>query len=557
MADNDPNPEDFQEFLRRMMSGAGAGDFDLSALQRAFEGAEGIQLDPAMMAGLMQQLQGAFGGDPWANTLRQALHIANREGQGVTDGSRTSLADSFALANLWLSEATAISELAETPRAMTRGEWVEKTLPVWKEIAEPVSTSIADALTSALDTQVPEEMRSVVQGAGRLMRGLGSSVFAAQFGQVLGNLSLEVVSGGDVGIPVLPAGTAAIVPQNLAAFGEGLELPDDEIALYLATRELAYARLYRHAKWLHLQVMSQITEFARGVTVDVEALEDVASRLDPSNPEELRAAIEGGALLPSQTEAQREALARLENVVATVDGWVDVVTADATSRLPDGVRISEAARRRRAVGGPAEDALGALVGLKLRPRRLREAAAMWRAVTDAVGIAARDSLWDYPDLMPTAEDIDDPSGLIERLQARARGEEPQADEFDEALARLLDGDDFSDAAGTGGADGAGSGGADGAGSGGAEPSGTGADVVGSDADAVGSDGTGAENARSDAGEENSEPDAAGSAGENPDDAGADSSAEGRSPDSGSSTATGGAPASEDDPNGNQGGENPV
>lgn len=444
MADNEPNPEDFQEFIRKMMSGAGGGEFDLSALQDALGGADGLQLDPAMMSGLMQQLQGAFGGDPWENSLRQALHIANRESQGVTDGSRTSLVDAFALANLWLGEATTISELSEAPQPMTRGEWVEKTLPVWKEIAGPVSTSIADALTSALDTQVPDDMREAVQGAGKLMRGLGASVFAAQFGQVLGNLSLEVVSGGDVGIPVLPAGTAAVIPQNITAFGEGLEIPEDQIALYLATRELAYARLYRHSKWLHLHVMSQITDFARGVTVDVEALEDVASRLDPSNPEELRAAIEGGALLPAQTEAQREALARLENIIAMIDGWVDVVTAEATSRLPDSVRLAEAARRRRAVGGPAEDALGALVGLKLRPRRMREATAMWQQVTDAVGFAARDSLWDYPDLLPSAEDIDNPTALIERLQARARGEAPAADEFDEALARLLDGDDFSD-----------------------------------------------------------------------------------------------------------------
>ncbi|WP_336640657.1 zinc-dependent metalloprotease [Microbacterium sp. USHLN272] len=442
MADNDPTPEDFQEFLRRMLAGQG-GDIDPEALRGAFEGMDGLALDPAMMQTIMSQLQGAFGGDAWENALRQALHIANRDGQGITDGSRTSLVDAFALAGLWLGEATTISDLAQAPVAMTRGEWVEKTLPVWKEIAGPVSTSIADALTSALDTQVPEEMRDVVQGAGRLMRGLGGSVFAAQFGQVLGNLSLEVVSGGDVGIPVLPAGTAAIIPQNLSAFGEGLEIPDDQIALYLAARELAYARLYRHAKWLHLHVMAQITDFARGVTVDVDALEDVASRLDPSNPEELRAAIEGGALLPTQTEAQREALTRLENLIATIDGWVDVVTTQATSRLPDGARLAEAARRRRAVGGPAEDALGALVGLKLRPRRMREAGAMWQQVTDAVGIAARDALWDYPDLMPTADDIDDPTALVARLQATARGEQPVADEFDEALARLLDGDDFS------------------------------------------------------------------------------------------------------------------
>jgi hypothetical protein len=65
---------------------------------------------------------------------------------------------------------------------------------------------------------------------------------------------------------------------------------------------------------------------------------------------------------------------------------------------------------------------------------------MGRAVTDAVGVAARDSLWDYPDLMPTAEDIDDPAALIARLEARARGEEPVRDEMDDALARLLAGE---------------------------------------------------------------------------------------------------------------------
>ncbi len=441
MAEDDRSPEDdFQELLRQLF-GAGGSQFDPEQLSRL----TGMNIDPAMMQTVFRQLQGAFSGPEegisWDAAKRQALHIANQDGHGVTAGERTDFDQAFSLATLWLSEATSISDLAAPPAAITRGAWVEATLPVWQELAAPVATSIADAMTSALSEQAPDDMQSMIQGAGKLMRMVGGTLFASQLGQVVGNLSKEVVSGGDVGIPLMPDGEAVILPQNFADFGRDLEIPEDQLALFVATRELAHARLFRHARWLRLHVISQVTDFARGVHVDTDALEELAARFDPSEPEELRRAIESGALLPQRSEAQTAALTRLENLLATIEGWVDVVTEDALSRLPSAARISEVVRRRRAVGGPAERGLGSLVGLELRPRRMREAASMWRAVTDAVGVAARDALWDYPDLMPTSDDIDDPSALVARLEARARGDEPVRDELDDALERLLSGED--------------------------------------------------------------------------------------------------------------------
>ncbi len=448
MSDEDRSPEEeFQELMKQLF-GAG-GNVDPEQIEKL----TGMRIDPAMLQGMMRQMQSAFqgagatGGDgvQWDAAERQALHIANQDGLSVTAGQRTDLDQAFALAGLWVGEATTISELAEPLRTLTRGDWVSATMPVWQELASPMATSFTDSMMGTLAEQTPEEMRGLLEGAGRMMRTVGGSLFAAQLGAVIGRLSKEVVSGGDVGIPLLPAGSAAILPQNFADFGSGLEIPDDQLALFLAVRETAHARLFRHAKWLRLHVISQVTEYARGVEIDTSKLEEMASRLDPSNPEEIRAALESGALLPQRSAAQDAALARLENLLATIEGWVDVVTADATARLPEAGRIGEAVRRRRAVGGPAEQALGALVGLELRPRRLREAAAMWRAVTEAVGVEQRDALWDYPDLMPGADDIDDPAALIARLQAAARGEDAPRDEMDEALDRLLSGEDFGSA----------------------------------------------------------------------------------------------------------------
>ncbi|MGF3053551.1 zinc-dependent metalloprotease [Microbacterium sp. YY-03] len=450
MADNDsPDPEDFEELLRQLF-GSGMGAIDPEQLQRLTGGA----VDPAMLQQMMSSFQGMFSGMAgaagdtddgtvinWETAQRQALHIANQSGLGITTGQRTDLDQAFVLANLWLSDATTIAELTQPAKTLTRGEWVEHTMPVWQELAEPFAATMTNSFMSTLDEQVPEEMKGMIAGAGRLMRSLGGAAYSTQLGQIIGRLSTEVVAGGDVGFPLLPSGEAAILPQNFADFKSGLEVADDQLALYLGTRELAHARLFRHAKWLRLHVISQIIEFTRGVAIDTERVEEAAREFDPEHPERLGEILQNGSFLKPESAEQKAARSRLENLIATVEGWVDVVTTDATARLPEAVRISEAVRRRRAVGNPAEKALGSLMQLELRPRRLREAAAMWRAVTDAVGIAARDALWDYPDFMPTAEDIDDPAALIARLQANARGDEPVRDEMDDALAKLLAGDE--------------------------------------------------------------------------------------------------------------------
>jgi hypothetical protein len=77
--------------------------------------------------------------------------------------------------------------------------------------------------------------------------------------------------------------------------------------------------------------------------------------------------------------------------------------------------LSETLRRRRASGGPAEQTFATLVGLKLRPRKLREAGALWTRLTEAAGMDARDAVWQHPDLLPAADDLDDPAAFIDRI----------------------------------------------------------------------------------------------------------------------------------------------
>ena len=435
----EPNPEDeFREMLRELLSGSGG--IDPSSLA----GAAGLPNDPAALAALFAQLQQAMNntddGIDWSVALRQGEERAASAQTQITADERARFDQAFQVASLWLDEAVDFSSLPQTPETLTRRAWVSATMAIWSQLAEPVALSISDALTRVMTEQAPEEMRSMIAGASRMMRGIGGALFAMQLGQVVGQLATEVVSGGDIGIPLLDDGRAAILPQNAAEFGAGLDIPDDQVELYLAVRELAHARLFRHARWLRLHLITAITAFARGIDIDTDRLEQLAEGFDPSNTEELRNAVVSGALIRPKSDSQQSALDRLETMLALVEGWVDAATADATSRLPKSDAVAESIRRRRASGGPAESAFATLVGLELRPRRLREATAMWRAVTDAVGVEARDALWAHPDLLPTAADLDDPSGLVARLTGTDTAEATADDEFDQALEQLLRGE---------------------------------------------------------------------------------------------------------------------
>jgi putative hydrolase len=250
-----------------------------------------------------------------------------------------------------------------------------------------------------------------------MLRQIGGMLFGAQVGSALAALAQEVVSTSDVGLPL---GGPALLPRNVAATREGLEVPDDQVLLYLTLRELAHQRLFRHVPWLRAHLLGAVEAYARGISVDPDAIGRAVSNIDPSmldptnlNPENLAEALGGDVFGAENSPEQDAALARLETTLALVEGWVDeVVDAAAGGRLSSAAALRETVRRRRATGGPAEQTFAALVGLELRPRRLRDAAALWRLLREDRGIDGRDKVWGHPDLMPGSEDLDDPERFV-------------------------------------------------------------------------------------------------------------------------------------------------
>ena len=431
----------------------------LSSLSGGDMNALAAQLQSAFAAlGGAGSMFGVGAGDPgsgvnWEITKDTARKTAAALGPDPTPnlGQQRAITEAVSLAEVWLDQATSFPRVSTQVAAWSRAEWIERTMPVWRRLVEPVATHIADAMEGALTMGDAEAtglpgMAGMEQMLRPMLRSSGASMFGLQLGQGLGQLAGEVVGATDIGLPLSEPGHVALLPTNVAAFGEGLEQSSTDVTLYLALRECARQRLFASAGWLRAQMLTLVEQYASGITIDTSALEEAVGQLDPSNLSELASTLEGGLFEPQKTPEQLATLERLETMLALVEGWVDEVVTQATARwMPAAAALAETVRRARATGGPAEATFATLVGLELRPRRMRDAANLWAALRDARGADGRDAVWSHPDLVPTSADLDDPLGFV-----AAEGKSGSADaEFDSALAELLDTESGEDQDGSG------------------------------------------------------------------------------------------------------------
>lgn len=389
----------------------------LSQLFAALGASGGRTPDIGQMLQQIGQLLSWSGGPVnWELANQAARQVVAAAGdRSVSSSERRDVEDAFRLADTWLDEATVFPATGSSPRTWSRAEWVEGTNHAWRALVEPVAARVSEAMSRSL----PQEMTQAAGPLVGLMQQIGVSMWGAQVGQAIGKLAGEVLGSTDVGMP-LAEGHPVLVPANVRSFGEGLGVDERDVYLYLASRENAHLRLYARAPWLRGHLISLVEEYARHVSVDTERIESTMRDIDPERPEALQEALEGGLFDLPTTPEQQAALSRLELTLALIEGWVhDVVTEATSDRLPTAAALAETVRRRRATGGPAEQTFATLVGLQLRPRKLREAAAFWAAVREARGAEGRDGIWAHPDLMPDADDLADPAAFLDREELDA------------------------------------------------------------------------------------------------------------------------------------------
>ncbi len=413
--------------------GFGGGDFDMSQLGQIFS-----RLGD-MFSGAGNVMAGGKQSGPVNYDLaRQLASSSIGFTAPIPEATNTAIGDAVHLAETWLDGVTALPAGTTRAVAWTPNDWIDNTLDAWKRLCDPVAEQISTVWASAL----PEEARAMAGPLLSMMTQMGGMAFGSQLGQALGKLSREVLTSTDIGLPLGPKGVAALMPEAIESLSEGLEQPRSEIMTFLAAREAAHHRLFSHVPWLASQLMNAVEAFAKGMKIDMTGIEEFAAGFNPASltdPSQMEQLLNQGIFEPKATPEQTAALERLETMLALIEGWVQTVVNDALGeRIPGASALSETLRRRRATGGPAEQTFATLVGLELRPRKLREAAALWEKLTQAVGVDSRDAVWQHPDLLPSSDDLDEPAGFIDRIIGG------DTSGFEEAIADLDKGDKGED-----------------------------------------------------------------------------------------------------------------
>ena len=378
---------------------------------------------------------------------------------GVDD--QLAVKEALDLAELWLDDATVFpATTSNSDVAWSRKDWLDSSLVGWQKMVEPLAEGMATALSTVLtemtrdlggsdpegmDPDISNEVRDAisenlglpqgfpvggfsVEAINPIMRAFMGSLVATQLGLSVGGLALKITGSHDVSLPLFTQPGSHLIPQNINEWAKDLDIDAREVRYFLALREAAAARLFAHTPWLAPYIQDCMTQYGKGIRIDIESIQRQAEdamasgELDINNPASINVAINQGMFMPEQSAQQAAALERLEMVLALIEGWVDhVVTMAGKDRLPAFLSLHEMQRRNRATNSPAQQLFASLLGLEVSPRKSRECSIFWGELVslggdssggDSSGIELRDHRWEDSALLPTLKDLSDPAGFI-------------------------------------------------------------------------------------------------------------------------------------------------
>lgn len=345
-------------------------------------------------------------------------------------------------------EDIAIARLRRAPGALTEAE-----LAATEEAYAEAMARVVPALGAHLGTELPGvvERVSVVDRAGWVQAN--TTAFAGLIGRLEGDLLEQMLppgSGftkaavtlanrwittrqlglllgfmgqrvlGQYDLALLTAettpGRLLFVEENIRQTATSLGVPLGPFRTWIALHETTHAFEFEAHPWLRPYLADrlerQLTLFSHG-----------ASSIGRDAARALGSALRGDGRRDDQhwmeylmTDEQRALFRETQAVMSLLEGFGDhVMDAVGKDLVPGVERISARFHGRREQRTTFERAMLRITGMDLKMEQYRKGEAFVAGIEQRAGAVALRRLWDGPETLPTAAEIDDPGAWVRRM----------------------------------------------------------------------------------------------------------------------------------------------
>ncbi|MDP9806793.1 putative hydrolase [Trueperella bonasi] len=414
----------WEEMLRAVFGEDGAEQIIEQLKSEGQDPAMAQLFNPANITMVTQQIQsmlGSSGEGPvnWQLAERVARETVTRaHADKLTAEKAEETRSAMRTASLWLDAACEFNPAKGPNMALNRLDWIAHSLGTFRKLIDPIGANVSRAFTDAFSEQtqqMPPQMAQMFGDPSGFISKMIASVLGVQYGGALAELAVKSFGSTDTGVPLLEGSSAILVPSNVSEFAAGLDVPKEEILLYIAVQEAAAVRLYTAVPWLRPRVLDTIAQIASGIEINMDSIEEQVQgmAIDPMNPGAMPEIDMSNIFILELSQEQEDSVERLQHLLSLIEGWVAEVSARAVlAHLPNAVPMRELFTRRYATDNPAKAVWEAQLGVELAAQRQREAAAFWQRAEAEKGIAGRDALWAHPDLLPSSKALDDPESFF-------------------------------------------------------------------------------------------------------------------------------------------------
>lgn len=321
------------------------------------------------------------------------------------------------VADLHVAEATGVSTSVigrpVTVNPVGRSEWALRTLEAYR----PLFEGLAEGLAAAEQADEPADADVDSPLMGGVTEVIGPLLLGIQAGSMVGHLSRRALGEYELPVPRPVSDELVIVPINVTEFVTDWSLSHDDVRLWLCLSEITH-----HAVLGRPHVRARLDQLLRsyvtGFRPDPHAFQDKLGALDPTDPSSFQAVLgEPGELLGAmETPEQRLVLARIEALVAALEGYHDHILDLVGRRLVPGYdALLEALRRRRAERGEGERFVTRLFGLDVGPAQYERGRSFVKGVVERAGEDGLARLWFSERELPTPAEVDAPGLWLERI----------------------------------------------------------------------------------------------------------------------------------------------